>query len=353
MSRWSRWSRWLGGAAAGSLGLAIACGGSTAGGGGPGGGGTATSTCDRLFDAETKSACTRLTLPADELARSKARFEQFCTALLSLSGSHVTTGWLDGCLDAVGSGCVSEEPLPAACNLVPGDRGSGASCSSGSQCQSGDCSYSSIGGPDAGPSFPVCGACSALAADGQPCRTPHVQCGPTSACDYGASQPTCRPISYGDAGVACDNNVTKCNAGLVCDPNAHVCASPGGVGAPCSGPRGCAAGLVCAASRTCQNAAAAGGACQQDADCAKDLACDPTSHLCVTLTWAAAGQPCSASTRCLVGSCPGSGLPTAPSVCPAVIADGQPCTEGDPSKTCDTFASCLGGTCSLVPNACQ
>jgi hypothetical protein len=34
--------------------------------------------------------------------------------------------------------------------------------------------------------------------------------------------------------------------------------------------------------------------------------------------------------------------------CPSVIADGQPCPDvTDPTTTCDTLASCIGGTCVL------
>ena len=104
-------------------------------------------------------------------------------------------------------------------------------------------------------------------------------------------------------------------------------------------------------SASCAPPSAAGGPCGGRNDCAPDLDCDLTAFACVAVTWAGAGQPCGGTTRCLVGACPAPGS-GAPSVCPTVIPDGQPCSPDDATSTCDTLANCVNGACLLGYPSC-
>lgn len=198
------------------------------------------------------------------------------------------------------------------------------------------------------------GTCVAATPAGQPCSSG--PCAPGLACS--AANPggtsTCEPLTTSSAGGSC--GAAQCGTGLYC--NGGTCVANLTAGAACTAGDVCAPPLVCplvsaagGTSSTCQNAVQAGGACGGTRDCAPNLSCSSTSHQCVAVTWVAAGQPCGDTALCLVGECEANGgSPT----CPTVIPDGQPCTQNDPTQTCDSFANCLGGICVLgVPSSCQ
>jgi hypothetical protein len=76
--------------------------------------------------------------------------------------------------------------------------------------------------------------------------------------------------------------------------------------------------------------------------------------------YAAQGQPCSESVRCLVGKCPVD-IDAGAAACPTIIPDGQACGPDTAdarrlsltaTTTCDVFSTCIDGVCTLAPPAC-
>jgi hypothetical protein len=346
MKIWRKFTRNLSMAASASIAVAaLACGGGTTGsGGGPSG-----SACDSYFNAIYASNCSGTTPPADEVARVRGRFELACTAALALPGIGITAGGLNACANALNSAGCGADQLPA-CRFDKGTLATGASCVIDSQCVSGDCTAGS-GSPDGGTL--ACGVCGA----GFNCG--NMTCPSNTTCVFQNNTQTCVPVTYGDTGAPCDNIQTQCKQGLICNRASNTCSAPAGAGAPCSIDQDCIPSLVCPAApgaqSTCQNPGPVGTHCNYDSDCAKGLGCDESARVCASISFAAAGQPCGATVRCLVGSCPWPNGANAPGgACPAVIPDGQPCVDSDPTKTCDTFAQCTGGICRLDgTNACQ
>jgi hypothetical protein len=337
-----------------ALSLAAACGSGSSGGAGNGNAGG--SPCDALFDMLVGNGkCPAQTpLPAAELSRIKPRFEQSCQNALALPGSGLTSDTLSACLSALQMlPCHSNIDSVPACQFI-GSLGGGAACVSDAQCQSGSCDYS-LGSPaDGGFMVPACGTCDPLIPVGGSCVN-RSGCAPGSACDAMSGSngsATCTKITQGAAGASCDDQAARCADGLYCDPSTHTCTATKASGAPCSGSEECTAPLVCGGSSavgmgtTCQPPGQAGAGCTYDEQCAPGLGCDTSKMQCATVSWAAAGQPCGGTVRCLVGGCP---TPTAGSMalCPKVVPDGQPCDATDPTSTCDTFASCMAGKCVL------
>jgi hypothetical protein len=332
--------------------FAFACGGTSSIG--------PSSACDHYFDVAVAEACSGAIPPSDEIARIKARFERVCTDVLALPGSGASPSQLDACASALQSeGCdASRSPDPQACK-ISGSLGGGSACVSGFQCASGVCDYGTTISPDGGTSSPACGVCVTPIPAGQPCGFGVVNgsstCAEGTTCQYGSANPLCVAITYGDVGAACSSNggAASCKAGLYCDFRTGKCAAQLDQGGACTQGDSCKAPLNCVftpgSTSTCQSPGQAGATCQVDGDCASGLVCDTTSH-CATPSWAGSGQPCSASIHCLVGVCalrPGM----TSQVCPIVIADGQPCVTNDSTHTCDTFASCISGTCQLLGSA--
>jgi hypothetical protein len=315
--------------------------------------------CDHVFDV-LYVQCAQATPPADEIARQRQRYEQVCERGLALPGIAVTPEQLSACATQVAAdGCRISGAL-AAC-LRPGTLGGDASCVDSLQCQSNSCSKPFLFNPDSGTSTMLaCGSCEALIPVGQPCGS-SVQglCAPGAQCVSGArASGTCVAAGGGEIGEPCGSapigsSTSSCNPGLFCD-SYGMCAVPEDAGAQCFESIQCAYPLSCivadpsrpGASSTCQSPHPAGALCQQDSDCAKGLACDSTTGRCAPLTWTGSGQPCSETAHCLVGNCPTG---SAGSKCPVVIPDGQPCrAQNSPAMTCDAFASCVDGVCSMA-----
>lgn len=343
---------------AGALGVTLACGGTT--GGGPGAGGSSSaesSVCDEYFQSiiENETCQGYLPPPASELARLQGRFETLCSQTFALPGIGFTVSALEACVAAVKGTCAGGTPQNGACNsLETGSLALGASCVADAQCASGECS---AGGESSDGGTTLCGTCLPPIVLGQSCAATQ-SCDPTAACTSG-EDPTCVAITFGGVGVACDGNETQCDRGLYCDSLTGTCAEPGGAGAACNEDEACTPPLVCPPMggsstswpSTCQSPGAAGAPCASDSDCASGLGCEPgTSQECATVSWAGAGQPCSATIRCLVGNCPFANETTG-GICPTVIPDGQPC-DGSETSICDTLASCQGGTCVLGYPSC-
>jgi hypothetical protein len=287
--------------------------------------------CGDYYDALDDSPCANgPALPPSEVARLRGRFEQICQSGIALPGSGLADETLEACAQAVKSaGCLAAS-LPAACTIT-GTLPAGAACNQDFQCQSGGC-FQSLAPGEAGASD-SCATCLPIAQLGQPCTA---VCPPGATCDRSMATPTCVQVMLGEAGAKCDGQSLQCRAGLYCN-NSATCAVLPAAGQPCTTNGLCAAAAACVGA-TCEPPGATGSTCEVDFTCAAGLGCSAASQTCGDVTWASAGQPCGDLVRCLVGDCNGS-------TCPTVISDGQPCTAGDPSSTCDTFAQCQSGTC--------
>ena len=123
-----------------------------------------------------------------------------------------------------------EDAASSPSRTVPGGFNGGslatsASCITGAQCQSRNCSAQSTNGTLS------CGTCEAPIAVGQSCAGAGV-CGPGAVCDYSSSSPTCTTITTVSAGGSCSGAATQCDAGLVCDAS-RTCVAASAAGAPC------------------------------------------------------------------------------------------------------------------------
>ena len=301
------------------------------------GGTTTTGACDAYFDALYTTNCGGIVPPAAELARIKVRFETLCLSVMTLPGSNYTADAIAVCASAQNTlGCGQLDLTPGPCSLPAGSLGGGATCQTGAQCQSNNCSADT-----------TCGTCAPVttgSAAGQPCSG---GCAAGTACS--TAKQLCTPVTYGSAGAACDGTDARCNAGLVCNLALGKCAAPGGVGTACLNSFDCVADLTCPGpmlGSTCRSPGQAGATCMKPSDCAVGLTCGSTNK-CAQVTWASAGQPCSDTILCPVGDCPTASNGVVGGTCPTVIADGQPCVSQTSSATCDTFAQCFDGVCHL------
>jgi hypothetical protein len=348
--------------------------------------------CAHYYAAEY-TRCGGPVLPAAEQARQQARFVQVCLDDIALPGSGMTAATVEACASALDlSSCELPGGPPVACNFA-GSLAGGAPCNEGFQCQSGRCQGTEVISPE-GPVAPTtCGTCAPSVQNGQVCAQGNFSAGCSSAaiCMIGpgmatAAEPqyTCVPITQGSAGASCDDLSRTCQTGLYCDARTGQCKELGGMGAPCGegatppgNPGGCKPPLSCIGEPGVASCGlgAAGAFCLVDYDCAPGLGClpgppassAPTPGTCQPVTWVAAGQACDGyATRCLVGSCGGSGwwLPVstadggpATGTCPSITEDGQPC-----NSACDAFAECfsatgtagsagLVGSCTLLDSA--
>jgi hypothetical protein len=347
------WNRLAVAAIACAAGLTLACSGKTAGNG-PGGssGGGGNNGCDDYFQAiYAEGLCTGASpLPASEVTRIQARFATLCSEALTLPGEGISSAGLEACVTALrAQGCTVLEQNDGPCSFNAGTLPTGSACVTESQCTGGSCTAGN-GTSDGGQV--LCGTCGTLPAIGQPCADE--ECALGAVCNTGGDGgEVCVAITYGAAGATCNGFTTQCNPGLICNELVGQCAAPGGAGTACEEDQVCAAPLVCPSATgpsTCQMPGSTGAACVDDTDCTAGLGCGQTTHQCESITFAAAGQACSESIRCLVGSCPAPNG-TVGGNCPAVIPDGQPCSESD-TATCDTFANCEGGTCVLGYPSC-
>jgi hypothetical protein len=185
------------------------------------------------------------------------------------------------CADALAAQPCSEwidGTVPDAC-LQSGMLATGATCTSGYQCETDLCDIPATG----------CGKCAPLPGVGEPCYR--------GFCDAGATcnmAGTC--VVPGGLGAACDAN-TPCALSLAC--HGGVCGPRGGVGAPCASDDECDiyGGTLCEMKTKCVPVTtgtmctvrpdgtyvlcAGGGKCQTDGSClpaaADGAACDKTN----------------------------------------------------------------------------
>jgi hypothetical protein len=303
------------------LGVLLACGGSTA----P----SNSSGCDEVYTGYI-ARCTEAGFPASEVSRLQPRWDQYCEALIALPGSNFGAG-LEACARALqGYACNMPSP-PAACTgFQTGTLAAGTACTTGNQCQSGSCTITVSSGSDAGASS-FCGKCDAAIPDGQTCGMQGTTCLSQSTCDFMTMKCVANASGAGAPGTPC-TSASECQSGLCFGGGSgdggttQTCQAVGTtVGAPC--PAGaCSGGLVC------------------------------VSGACAMPSYVAAGQPCSLSgtSQCTTGFCTPGADAGSSGACPMVIADGQPCSNTSGSgTTCDTYAACLGGVCTIMPPACM
>lgn len=333
--------------------------------------------CDHYFDANY-SRCGGPVLPAAEMDRIRARFQQICASQLALPGSGVTEANLEACASALDvSACQFPAGQPIACDFH-GTLLGGATCTDNVQCVSGQCQGTQLFSPD-GPVGPVTyGTCAPVVAVGQVCAQGSFSAGcPQGAVcitadTTGSTLASCVEVAQGDVGATCDDLSAKCKPGLYCA--GETCAPLAGSGAACGDgpsrwPGGCVAPYGCGDTPSTCRSGSTGATCVSDQECAPGLGCIPgpcsgsiarigcsAYGQCAAISWAAPEQPCSDLVRCLVGSCvfvgtsgPGNGQDAdgglAAGTCPTVVPDGQPCTV---ASTCDTFSQCFQGKCTLL-----
>jgi hypothetical protein len=329
--------------------------------------------CDHYFSAQYARGCGGPEVPADELARIRARFEQVCQNQYALPGSGITPAALEVCASALEKApCRSSVGPPVQC-MFQGTLAAGAPCNESFQCQGGFCNGTVFSSPDGQLGPTTCGTCSPGVGLGEVCQQgSHFVAGcPAGAecttANMTASVPTstCVAETFGDVGAACDDGLSFCKAGLYCAGLPGHCEPLATAGAPCGypdpgggqGSDGCAPPLSCVGllePGTC-SLSEAGIFCVEASDCSPGLVCKQICDsaagcrpygTCVAVSWAKPGQSCQVSVRCLVGSCsdeesdpalsPDGGL--VPSVCPQVIPDGQTASSQGAYATCDTFA---------------
>lgn len=267
----------------------------------------ATALCNKLQSC----ASALVTVLYGDVATCVARGKLGCLPSLMAPSTSASPDKLDSCANATGAiscgALFSRDAPPPACKTDPGKLANGTACGEDAQCTSAFCKKTS-GQP--------CGVCGARAPAGGACAV-------SADCDYGLACGNQLCVAYGMAGSSCDG------------------------GHPCAAPNVCKAG-VCAAGGS------AGQACDpaaRDCDPTQPLFCSPTSRVCTTVTFAAAGQPCgfinggyvacSAAGHCRIGT----GFA---GTCVAPAADGTACdTTNGPD--CMGPATCVGGLCKL-PN---
>lgn len=282
-------------------------------------------------------------------SRSDSRWQQLedrmrlaCASSLSLPGTGLTPAGISVCANAVrnASCTLDSDDLPQ-CDFPNGTLADGAACNSGEQCKSGACTKMSSGTGSS-----ACGVCAARVAIGGDCST-NPRCVEDATCS--STSKTCVAMIRNGVGGSCDGaKYEYCQSGLYCESATKICKERLPAGAACTSSTPCQSGLTCnATSKTCvaPTSVGEGQTCGGTTfiRCASGLACEPTSSKCVKITWVAPLGDCSAfGSQCEHGSCSST-----TKKCPALIADGQPCTSDRATGVCNDFASCIDGKCQL------
>lgn len=263
----------------------------------------------------------------------EARFQIACGSALSLPGTGINGTFLSKCANAMrGAACGTQTSDLPECDPPPGSLADGAQCVSSEQCQSESCAKTTGN----------CGTCQPRVAVGGAC-TSATRCVKDAYCDTTTSK--CVATTKSAVGGPCDSaKGQSCDATGYCDYTTKICKARAKAGEAC-GTALCESGLTCdyAGTKTCiaQKTAAEGEACGGTTVCGSGLQC--TANKCVKINWVKPGGDCSAAgSRCEHGSCGSTSKK-----CPTVVADGGACGPTVPDSTCDDFASCIDGKCTL------
>jgi hypothetical protein len=324
--------------------ISVACSSSSSGSG-------ANGSCANFANAEIdqEARCGSTPISPDERANYLSRFDIVCADAIGAPGSGITDAYLDACTAALGKNPACTVAVPE-CADPAGTLAVGAACGSDDQCASTHCAItSSSSGTDGGASTTVteCGKCGATVADGAACQATDT-CVAGDSCTNGTcAKQTTSSGGTGALGAPCQQD-SDCATPNHCDFTQGVCAVPGVAGSSCFTAADCATGLICTSGEQCENPIASGGQCT-GGDCAAGLGCDATSKKCTSITFAAQGAPCDRdAVLCDRGTCNIGGSGGAQKgVCPTIIADGQACTAGSTTTSCDDFAECVNGTCQI------
>ncbi len=292
-----------------------------------------------------------------------------CVAKYSLPGAPDQTASLNACASALAVAACNTEGVLAACNLpTTGTLTNGSTCVQNDQCAGGLCLFSTSDAGSATDASPItCGTCVTAIAPGQPCAEPTL-CASGVCIGNSPDTSICQPVPTQDAviGAACGNADGPVGA-VGCAPpgycaygstgNSGTCAASTGLDASCgfsgtgsTSPAPCEPQLTCI-NNVCTQAPSYGESCKQSSVCGPGLFCG--GGTCLAITYGPPTASCNGSSlQCIQGQCPGGspfGPPTA--VCPAIIADGQPCTSSSSGPQCDTLSACTNGICALVPSS--
>jgi hypothetical protein len=322
--------------------------------------------CDRVAKAnsafaqrcgETLTAAGASDYDAHQIARASA----LCVAEYSLPGIPDPSSQLNQCASALATAaCNTKGELPV-CAITPsGTLANGEPCNEGDQCSGGACVFvTADAGTDAG--APSCGQCETAIASGQPCdeTTPAGLCANGGVCAIdGSGNGHCIPQNTYVAalGASCDQQ-NDCAPPAYCSfdatGNSGTCVASAKLGEACNSGTGnaptfCEPPLTCSSDSICVAPAAYGEKCGSNS-CAAGLYCG-SDETCLAITYGPPGASCNgANLQCIQGSCPGFSVGTPTAACPAIIADGQPCDPTVSIPSCDTFAGCTNGICSVVP----
>jgi hypothetical protein len=265
----------------------------------------ASALCKRISD------CSSFAVTSDygDEATCETREKISCLATLNAPSTSETASLAQSCAGAVPSLACADlvnHKIPDGCKSGPGALADGAACGDDSQCKGERCRI---------PTGQSCGVCSTIAAAGTACTT-------TSNCDYG---------------LVCANS---------------LCVAPGAGGATCDAGHPCGGGFACL-NGTCSAVLAAGATCDataQNCDPLAGLICLPSTKVCATITFAAAGGACGLTSSGYV-ACSGKGFckraaTSQTGTCVAAAADGQPCDDNN-GPNCVSPAVCTNGACKL------
>lgn len=265
----------------------------------------------------------------------QTRFQVACGSALSLPGTGINGGFLSRCANALrGAACGTQTSDLPECDTPAGTLADGAQCVSSDQCQSESCAKAT--GSNCGtcqPRVPVGGAC-----------TTTTRCVKDAYCDTSSGK--CVANTKSPVGGPCDSTKGQsCDSTGYCDYATKTCKARAKAGEPC-GAALCDTGLTCdyTGTKTCiaPKTVGEGEACGTGATtCSTGLQC--SAGKCVKILWVKPGGDCSAlGSRCEHGSCGATSKK-----CPTVVADGGACGATVPDSTCDDFASCIDGKCTL------
>jgi hypothetical protein len=273
--------------------------------------------CTQRVTCDAGGQTFNLTKGFGSMDTCQAREKMRCLAAATAPSSGATLLGLQACATAIaGQDChdLLDGDFPATC-IFKGQGADGSVCTFAMQCQSQFCAVDKNSG---------CGTCGTTPAPGASCAT--TICGPEQGC-------------YNNVCAAQGNRGDGCGKNMPCKNGLHCILSTGSPGATCQEPS------------TDFSTPAKCGTGTPGCGTLSGLYCDGTSLTCKPILIATDGQPCGVLPTGGVADCSPSGNCistttnqdvglTAPGICHAAVADGQPCST-DPGPGCLYPARCV------------